>query len=163
MTLRSLGRRLALMSALTCLGAGLLVGAWLAHRAAAQTPGAQPPSDMIILTSAVKEPDDVVEAIKAYAQEKKWQYLGDSKIRQGQITLVKICIPEVGQVLWPVGAHISAMMPCGNIGVYKKDAATEISTLHPRYMHVLYPNAATERASAIAHPLLTAMLEAVAK
>lgn len=158
MTLRSFGRRLALMSALTCLGVGLLAGAWPIQRAAAQAP-----SDMIIITAAAKEPDDVVAAIKAYAQEKKWQYLGDSKIRQGQITLVKICIPEVGQALWSVGAHISAMMPCGNIGVYKKDAATEIATLHPRYMHVLYPNPATERATAIAHPLLTAMLEAVAK
>jgi uncharacterized protein (DUF302 family) len=118
---------------------------------------------MFIITPAAKEPDAIVAAIKAYAQEKKWQYLGDSKIRQGQITLVKICIPEVGQALWPEGAHLSAMMPCGNIGIYKKDAATEISTLHPRYMQVLYPNPATERASAIAQPLLAAMLEAVAK
>ncbi len=156
MTLRSLCRRLPVMLALGLGGAGPLL--WPADRAAAQSQ-----SDMFILTSAAKEPDAVVAAIKAYAQEKKWQYLGDSKIRQGQITLVKICIPEVGQALWPVGAHLSAMMPCGNIGVYKKDAATEISTLHPRYMQVLYPNPATERASAIAQPLLAAMLEAVAK
>jgi len=158
MTLRSICSRLVIMLALGFSTAGLLTGALPAERAAAQGP-----SEMIIITSVTKEPDAVVAAIKAYAQERKWQYLGDSKIRQGQITLVKICIPEVGQALWAVGAHLSAMMPCGNIGVYKKDTATEIATLDPRYMHVLYPDPATERASAIAQPLLAAMLEAVVK
>lgn len=52
------------------------------------------------------------------------------------------------------------MLPCGHIGVYKQGARTEVSVLHPRYMHVLYPNPATERAGAIAHPLLAAMLDA---
>lgn len=121
---------------------------------------AQAPNDMFIIKSTSKEPDAVVAAIKAHSEQKKWQYLGDSKIKQGQITLVKICIPEVGQVLWPAGSHLSAMLPCGNIGIYKKDARTEVSVLHPRYMHVLYPDPATERASAIAQPLLAALLEA---
>ena len=155
MTLHSRGRRLAIMFASSLLGAGLTMS-WPGERTAAQTKG-----DLFIISSAAKEPDAVVAAIKSYAQENKWQYLGESKIKQGQITLVKICIPEVGQALWPAGLHLSAMLPCGNIGIYRKDGVTEISTLHPRYMQLLYPDAATERANAIAAPLLAAMLKAV--
>lgn len=55
------------------------------------------------------------------------------------MSLVKICIPEVGQQIWPVGLHLSALLPCGNIGIYQKDGKTEMSLLHARYMHVLYP------------------------
>lgn len=124
---------------------------------------AQEASPLFILKTSSKEPDTIVTAIRTYAQEKKWQYLGDNKIKQGQITLVKICVPEVGQALWAAGAHLSAMLPCGNIGIYKKGQDTEISVLHPRYMHQLYPSPETERASAIARPLLDALLEAVAK
>ncbi len=125
-------------------------------------PKAQGANAIFILKTSTKEPDAIVAAIRSYAQEKKWQYLGDSKIKQGQITLVKICIPEVGQALWAAGAHLSAMLPCGNIGIYKKGQGTEISLLHPRYMHQLHPTPETERASAIALPLLDALLSAVA-
>lgn len=130
---------------------------WPSGRAAAQSP-----EDTFIIKTSSKAPDAVVAAIKAYATEKKWQYLGDSKIKQGEITLVKICIPAVGQALWPAGPQLSAMLPCGNIGVYSKDARTEISVLHPRYMALLHPGPATEKASAIAHPLLIEMLNAAA-
>lgn len=123
---------------------------------------AQDTSAIFILKASAKEPDAIVTAIRSYAQERKWQYLGDNKIKQGQITLVKICIPEVGQALWAAGAHLSAMLPCGNIGIYKKGADTEISLLHPRYMHQLHPAPETERAGAIALPLLNALLAAVA-
>jgi hypothetical protein len=152
--LNSLMRSAAVMLAVCCLGAALLLP-WLAGRATAQNA-----SDVFIVKSTSKDPDAVVSAIKSYSEQKKWQYLGDTKIKQGQITLVKICIPEVAQALWPAGSQLSAMLPCGNIGVYKQGARTEVSVLHPRYMHVLYPNPATERAGAIAHPLLAAMLDA---
>ncbi len=102
-------------------------------------------------------------AIKSHAEEKKWEYLGESKVKKGEVTLVKICIPAVGQLLWPVGLQLSAMLPCGNVGIYQKGTATEISVLHPRYMHALYPHPSTERASAVAQPLLIEMLDAVAK
>ncbi len=121
------------------------------------------PEEMFLIRSTAKTPEAVVEAVKAYSEQKKWQYLGASKVSQGQVTLVKICIPEVGQLLWPVGLHLSAMLPCGNLGVYQKEGKTEISLLHARYMQVLYPHPAIEKASAIAQPLLIEMLDAVAK
>jgi uncharacterized protein (DUF302 family) len=77
------------------------------------------------------------------------------------VTLVKICIPEIGQMVWPAGLQLSALLPCGNIGVYQRDGKTEISVLHPRYMYVLYPSAETEQAAAAAEPLLSELLDAV--
>lgn len=119
--------------------------------------------DMFLVRSSAKTPEAVVEAVKAYAEQRKWEYLGASRVKQGQVILVKICIPEVGRQIWPVGLHLSAMLPCGNVGTYAKDGKTEISLLHPRYMHLLFPHPAVERASATAYPLLSDMLEAVAK
>ena len=121
------------------------------------------PDEMFLTRSTAKTPEVVVDAVKAYAEAKKWQYLGANKVKQGEVTLVKICIPEVGKQIWPVGLHLSAMLPCGNLGVYQKGGSTEISLLHPRYMQVLYPHPAIEKASATAQPLLTEMLDVVAK
>jgi hypothetical protein len=119
--------------------------------------------DIFILRTSARAPEDIVSAMKAYAAEKKWQFLGASKVKKGQVTLVKICIPEIGRIIWPAGLQLSALLPCGNVGIYRKGAATEISVLHPRYMHILYPGPATEKASAAAQPLLTDMLDAVIK
>ena len=121
--------------------------------------------DLIVVRPTAKTPEEVVEAIKVYAGEKKWVYMGANKVKpmQGEVTLVKVCIPEVGKLLWPLGLQMSAMLPCGNFGVYQKQGKTEISMLHPRYMQVLYPHPEVEKASAVATPLLTDMLEAVAK
>lgn len=116
---------------------------------------------MFLVRPTAKAPDDVVAAIKAYAEARKWPYLGVDKVKQGQVQLVKVCIPEVGQQIWPVGLHLSAMLPCGNLGVYQKDGRTEVSLLHPRYMQVLYPDPAIEKASATAEPLLIDMLNSV--
>jgi uncharacterized protein (DUF302 family) len=118
---------------------------------------------MFLIRSTAKTPEAVVEAVKAYAEAQKWQYLGADKVKQGQVTLVKICIPAVGQQIWPVGLHLSAMLPCGNLGVYQKEGKTEVSLLHARYMQVLYPDPAVEKASATAQPLLIEMLDAVVK
>lgn len=126
----------------------------------AQTPA--PGADMLLIKSTDKEPDEVVEAIKDYSAQKKWQYLGASKVKNGEVTLVKVCIPQVGQVLWPLGLQISALLPCGNVGVYQKQGKTEISMLHPAYMQVLYPRAEVAKAVNIATPLLLDMLENVA-
>ena len=124
---------------------------------------AQRRNDTLIVRVTSKSPDEVVAAIKSYSERKKWQYLGESKVKKGEVRLVKLCIPEVGQLLWPAGLQLSAMLPCGNLGVYAKGSATEISLMHPRYMHVLYPDPATERASAVAEPLLNEMLDEVTK
>ena len=119
--------------------------------------------DMFLIRSTAKTPEAVVAAVKAYAEAKHWQYLGANKVKKGQVTLVKICIPAVGQQIWPVGLHLSAMLPCGNLGVYQQQGKTQISLLHPRYMQVLYPHPAIDKASATAQPLLAEMLDAVVK
>ena len=123
----------------------------------------QEASTMLIVRSTPKSVDAVVDAIKSYAEAQKWQYLGASKVKNGEVTLVKICMPAVGQQVWPQGLELSALMPCGNVGVYAKGAATEISVLHPRYMHVLHPTVAMEKAAATAVPLVMGMLESVSK
>ncbi len=43
------------------------------------------------------------------------QYLGDSKVENGEVRLVKICLPEVGQLVWSVGLQLSAALPCGRL------------------------------------------------
>jgi hypothetical protein len=120
------------------------------------------PEEIFIIRATDKPPAAAVAAIEAYVREHEWIYLGANKVKKGQVTLVKICIPEVGQLVWPVGLQLSALLPCGNLGVYEKDGHTEISALHPRYMSVLYPDPALEQAGAVATPLLTAMLDAIA-
>ena len=124
---------------------------------------AENPNDIFIVRTTSKTPDAIVAAIKSHSEEKRWEYLGESKVKKGEVTLVKICIPAVGQLIWPVGLQLSAMLPCGNVGIYQKGTATESSVLHPRYMHALYPHPSTERASAVAQPLLIEMLDAVTK
>jgi hypothetical protein len=91
-------------------------------------------NNLFIVRSTTQTPDAVVEAMKKYSEQKKWQYIGASKVKGGQVTLVKICTPEVGRQIWPVGLKLSAMLPCGNLGVYENNGKTEISLLHPRYM-----------------------------
>ena len=125
-------------------------------------PQADQKKDLFLVRSTSKTPEAVVEAVKSYAEARKWQYLGAFKVKQGEVTLVKFCIPEVGRQLWPLGLELSAMLPCGNLGVYQQEGKTEISLLSPRYMSILYPNPAVEKASATAEPLLTEMLDAVA-
>ncbi len=122
-----------------------------------------PGPEMVLIRATTKTPDQVVDSIKSYSEEKKWLYMGANKAKQGEVTIVKVCIPQVGQLLWPVGLHLSALLPCGNIGVYQNKGQTEISMLHPRYMYVLYPHAEVEKAVNVATPLLTEMLTAVAK
>ena len=104
-----------------------------------------------------------MEAIKTYTEGKKWIYLGASKVKQGEVTMVKVCIPQVGQLLWPVGLQLSALLPCGNFGVYQVKGQTQVSMLHPRYMQVLYPHPEVEKAVLVSTPLLLDMLEAVVK
>lgn len=125
--------------------------------------GAEDSKSIFILRTTAKSPDAVVEAVRAYSERQQWRYIGDSKVKQGEVTLVKICIPEVGRAVWPAGLELSALLPCGNLGVYRSGPETEISVLHPRYMAVLHPDPATESAGEIALPLLLEMLDAVTR
>jgi hypothetical protein len=133
--------------------AALLIATTAAHAAS---------DDIFMVRTTTKSPEATVAAIKDYAQTMKWQYVSDNKVKKGQVTLVKICIPDVGRIIWPVGLRLSAMLPCGNIGIYETDAGTEISVLHPRYLSILYPDPEVERAGEVGAPLLTEMLDTVA-
>jgi len=148
------------MKTMICRLAVCCVLLWGSTQSAAATA-----EDLFVVRATAKTPEQVVEAIKAYAESKKWVYIGASKVKppQGEVTFVKVCAPEVSKLLWPLGLRVSAMLPCGNIGVYQTEGKTEISMLHPRYMQVLYPHPEVEKASAVATPLFTDMLEAVAK
>lgn len=126
---------------------------------AAQTP--TPGPNMILVQATAKTTDEVIKAVQTYAEGKKWAYLGADAV--GPVTLMKICIPEVGRTLWPLGLQIGALLPCGNLSVYEKDGRTEIAMLHPAYMQILYPNAEIKKAVDVATPLLIDMLKAVAK
>jgi hypothetical protein len=117
-------------------------------------------NDIFMVRTTSRSPDTIVAAIKDYAQTMKWQYLSDNKVKKGEVTLVKICIPEVGRIIWPLGLQLSAMLPCGNIGIYTTDSGTEISVLHPRYLNILYPDPEVERAGEGGAPLRTEMLDA---
>lgn len=124
---------------------------------------ASKPSDLFTIRASAKTPDAVVEGIKTYVEAHKWQYIGATKVKKGEITLVKVCIPEVGKIVWPQGLYLSALLPCGNLGIYTKAGKTEVSMLNPRYMHVLVPTPEMEKASKVAEPLLNAMLDAALK
>ena len=116
---------------------------------------------MFVLRATSKSPDETVNAIRAYAEARGWNYLGADKVKQGEVTLVKLCIPEVGQMLWSVGLHLSAMLPCGNIGVYRKQDVTEVSLLNPRYMERILPDPVVRKASATAETLLIIMVDEI--
>ena len=61
--------------------------------------------DIIVLRSSAMPPAEVVEAIKAQVEAKKWVFMGAHIVRpkQGEVTLLKLCIPQVGAALWPMG------------------------------------------------------------
>ena len=118
---------------------------------------------LFIIRATQKPPADVVAAIKAYAQGKKWVYLGDNKIKNGEVTLVKICIPAVGKYVWAAGMEYSAMLPCGNFSLYMKGGATQISLLDPGFMNILHPDPNLKKLGDETRPLFKAMLDAVTK
>jgi len=124
-----------------------------------------PGTELILIRTSAKNPGEVVDAIKAHVEAKKWIYMGDNSVKpkQGEVTMVKVCIRQVGGILWPVGLHLSALLPCGNVGVYRKEGKTEVSMLHPRYLQILYPHPEIERAVEVATPLLMEMLDAITK
>lgn len=141
----------------------LVCGALLATPLSALAQLPTPGPEMILTKVTTMTPEQAVDSIKAYTEEKKWLYMGATKAKQGEVTLVKICIQQVGQMLWPVGLHLSALLPCGNFGVYLNKGKTEISMLHPRYMQMLYPHPDVEKATNVAAPLLMEMFTTIAK
>lgn len=124
---------------------------------------ASKPSDLFIVRSTTKSPDAVVGSLKSYAKSHRWLFVGATKVRKGTVTLVKVCIPKVGRKVWPQGLYLSAMLPCGNVGVYRKAGKTEVSMLDARYLHVLVPTPAMKKISAMAEPMLMGMLNTALK
>ena len=37
---------------------------------------------MLLVKPSAKDPNEVVEAIKAYSEQKKWQYIGASQVKK---------------------------------------------------------------------------------
>ena len=118
---------------------------------------------MFLVRSTEAQPDAVVDRINAYSADRKWAFLGANKVKNGEITMVKVCIPAVGAALWSVDLKLTAMLPCGNVSIYARGGKTEVAMLHPSYMSRVAPGAETDKAVAIAAPELTAMLDAVAR
>lgn len=121
------------------------------------------PKAMFVIRQTDKTPEAVVKAIEQYADRQDWFFLGADRIKFDEVTLVKVCIPEIGGLIWPQGMHLSALLPCGNIGIYRQGGKTEVSMLRGAYMHALVPTAEMKKASDATEPLLNAMLEAALK
>lgn len=139
-----------------------LVTAALALVLTAGAARAGEPNDNFWVRSSAKSPDEVVAALKSYAEGRKWLYLAAFKIKGGEITAVKICYPPIGKDIFAAGMHVAAMMPCGHIAVYN-EGGTKLAMLNPKFMLVLYPDPNLERAVATVTPLFEVMLDEVVR
>ncbi len=117
------------------------------------------PNENFITRETPKTPDQVRASIKSYVAAKKWQYVGDYTLKKGQVLQVLVCVPEFGKSLWAAGMHVSAMAPCGHIGIWQAGGVTHVSMLHPRFLNVLYPDPGLQSMGEQLLPLLTEMLD----
>jgi len=127
------------------------------------TLAAEASKDIFMISTTSKSMDEVVSAVKSHVKKKKWVYLGDFKVKKGQVILVKFCIKSAGKIAWKAGLKVSAMLPCGNMGIYQKDGKTEISVLNPNYMNTLYPDANLKAAGELLIPLYKEMTAEILK
>lgn len=121
------------------------------------------PNDLFIIKTSPKSPEAVFGAIKTYIADKKWLYLGDSKVKNGEVMLVKLCVPSSGKDIWAAGLHVAALAPCGHLGIYQEAGQTKVSMLHPKFMHALNPHPSLKKAGDELAPLFTAMLDEVTR
>ena len=72
----------------------------ISSEASAQSPTAG--DDLILVRQTDKSPDAAVEAIRTYAENRKWVYLGANKVKpaQGEVIFVKVCVPEVAKLIF---------------------------------------------------------------
>lgn len=129
--------------------------------AAGAARGAEP-NDNFWVRSSPKSPDELVAALKSYAEARKWLYLATFKIKGGAVTSVKICYPPIGKDIFAAGMHVAAMMPCGHIAVYN-EGGTKLAMLHPKFMTALYPDPNLDRAVRTVTPLFEAMIDEVVR
>jgi len=118
-----------------------------------------------IVRATDKSPAEVIDALTAHIQAKKYIDFGIAKVKppQGEITFVKFCMPAIGRQLFAVSLELSPMLPCGSITIYSKQGRTEVAALHPRYMQVLYPHPAVERAAKQAALLVMDAMESATR
>jgi len=121
------------------------------------------PKNLFMINTTNKSMSDVVTAVKDFANVKKWVYLGDFKVKKGKVILIKFCVKAAGKKAWKAGLHVSALLPCGNMGVYQRDGKTEISLLNPNYMTTLYPNENLKQAVNLLLPLYKEMMITIVK
>ncbi len=152
-------------SPLTSISAALVfvaVGALAACSTGMPVKTATPNANFMLRTTA-KSPDVVVFDIKSYVLDRKWLYLAEFKLKNAEVTVVKLCVPSASKDIWAAGLHVSALLPCGHIGVYQEGGVTRLSMLDPRFMNRLNPDPNLEKAGNDLYPLLSSMLDAVSK
>lgn len=121
------------------------------------------PNDLFVVKTSAKSPEAVFGAIKTYVADKKWLYLGDNKVKNGEVMLVKLCVPSAAKDIWAAGLHVSALAPCGHLGIYQEAGQTKVSMLHPKFMNALNPNPSLKKAGNELAPLFAAMLDEVTR
>lgn len=119
------------------------------------------PNEMFMIRSTDKSFGQVTDAAKAYVKKQGWVYVNDAELKG--VVMIKFCVPEMAKDIFAAGDFVTAMLPCGQIGLYKKDGRTQIAMLHPGYMERIYPDPNIRRAAEKGLPLFQAMLEDIAK
>lgn len=118
---------------------------------------------MFVTRTSSKSPAALHQAIRSYAEQKKWLYIGDNKLKNGEVTQVRLCIREAAADIWKAGMHMAAMMPCGHFGIYQENGTSKVTMMHPRYMTRLDPHPIVQKlAEDVSGPFI-AMLDDVSK
>ncbi|NRB38810.1 MAG: DoxX family membrane protein [Pseudomonadales bacterium] len=83
----------------------------------------------------------LVDLLQAASQH-GWKVHGPEKVANGSITLVKLCLPEVGKAILQQSRHYSAMLPCISLSLYKEQDSSKLTLLDPAYMQHITSSAA---------------------
>lgn len=120
-------------------------------------------NDLFVTRSSSKPPAELHEAVKRYAADRKWLYIGDNKLKNGEVTQVRLCIREAAADIWKAGMHLAAMLPCGQFAIYMENGATKLTLMHPRYMTLLDPHPLVRKLADDVSGPFVGMLEEVSK
>lgn len=119
------------------------------------------PNEMFMIRSTDKSYGQVTDSVKSYVKKQGWVYVNDAELKG--VVMIKFCVPEMAKDIFAARDIVTAMLPCGQIGLYKKDGKTQIAMLHPAYMERIYPDPNIKRAADKGLPLFQAMLEEISK
>lgn len=116
--------------------------------------------NVFVTRSSAKSPAELHQSIRQYVAQKGWLYIGDNKLKGGEITQVRICDAKAASNIWKAGLHVSAMMPCGHMSIYQESGTTKVTMLHPRFLTMLYPHPEVKGlADSVTAPYLSMMEE----